>query len=55
MWSTGEFTDGFGIQLTKMKNMNADPNERLFFFFAVSGRGTGPELKISGRREKKDM
>lgn len=22
LWSTGEFTDGLGIQLTKMKNMN---------------------------------
>lgn len=55
LWSTGEFTDGFGIQLTKMKNMNADPSKCLFFFLAETVQGTGSELRISGRQKKKDM
>lgn len=58
LWSTGELTDGFGIQLTQMKNMNADPCKRLFFFFfflLATVRRTGTELKINGRRKKKNI
>lgn len=45
LWSTGEFTDGLGIQLTKMKNMNADPSKCLFFFLAETGNRQWAENK----------
>lgn len=53
LWSTGEFTDGFGIQLTKMKNMNADPSKCLFFFLAATAQGNQHWAKNKWEPEEK--